>query len=70
MSEGGGLTHIHYLVPAGALTDQGWIRPKNPAVLVPAIPLAIHMRNRMRSALKAVGFKLYLSVPAKAWKKP
>jgi len=62
--------HIHYLVPGGALTDKGWIRPKNPAVLVPAIPLAIHMRNRMRNALKEADFKLYLTVPSKAWKKP
>ena len=62
--------HIHYLVPAGALTDTGWIRLKNPAILVPAIPLAVHMRNRMRRALKAADFKLYLTIPAKAWKKP
>ena len=62
--------HIHYLAPAGALTDKGWIRPKNPGVLVPAIPLAVHMRNRMRSALKAADFKLYLTLPSKAWKKP
>jgi hypothetical protein len=62
--------HIHYLVPAGALTPTGWIRLKNPAILVPAIPLAVHMRNRMRRALKAADFKLYLSIPAKAWKKP
>jgi Putative transposase/Transposase zinc-binding domain len=62
--------HIHYLVPAGALTDKGWIRPKNPGVLVPAIPLAVHMRNRMRTALKEAGFKLYLTIPSKAWKKP
>ncbi len=64
--------HIHYLIPSGALIPQtrDWIRPKDPAVLLPAIPLAIHMRNRMRSALKAADFKLYLSIPAKAWKKP
>lgn len=62
--------HIHYLVPAGALTDKGWIRPKNADVLVPAIPLAIHMRNRFRDALKAADFKLYLTLPSKAWKKP
>lgn len=62
--------HIHYLVPAGALTPTGWIRPKNPAVLLPAIPLAIHMRNRFRQALKEAGFKLHLTIPAKAWAKP
>ena len=62
--------HIHYLVPAGAVTATGWIRPKNPGVLVPAIPLAMHMRNRMRAALKAADFKLYMSLPSKVWKKP
>lgn len=62
--------HIHYLLPAGALTDTGWVRPKNPAVLVPAIPLAVRMRNRMREALKEADFKLYCTVKAKAWKHP
>lgn len=62
--------HIHYLVPAGALTDKGWVRLKNPAILVPARPLAVRMRNRFRAALKAADFKLYLTVPAAAWKKP
>ena len=62
--------HIHYLVPGGALTDQGWIRPKHPDFLVSPKPLAVHMRNRMRSALKEADFKLYLSLPSKAWRKP
>lgn len=62
--------HIHYLVPGGAVTHKGWIRPKHPGVLVPAIPLAVHMRNRMRAALKEAHFELYLSLPSKAWKKP
>jgi len=62
--------HIHYLVPGGALTKTGWVRPRHPNVLVPARPLALRMRNRFRSALKAADFKLYLSVPHKAWQKP
>ena len=62
--------HIHYLVPGGAITTTGWIRPKDPGILVPAIPLAVHMRNRMRAALKEADFKLYLTLPSKAWKKP
>ncbi len=41
-----------------------------PNFIVPAIPLAVHMRNRMRRALKTADFKLYLTIPAKAWKKP
>jgi len=62
--------HIHYLVPAGALTKSGWVRPKNPDILVPAKPLAVRMRNRFRAALKAADFKLYLTIPHKAWGKP
>ena len=62
--------HIHYLVPGGALTHTGWVRPKNASILVPAKPLAVRMRNRFRDALKAADFKLYLTIPAKAWRKP
>lgn len=62
--------HIHYLVPAGALTATGWKRPKNAAVLVPAIPLAVRMRNRMREALKSTDFKLFCTIKAKSWKHP
>ena len=62
--------HIHYLVPGGALTKTGWVRPRHPNILVPAKPLAVRMRNRFRSALKAANFQLYLTVPHKAWSKP
>lgn len=62
--------HIHFLVPAAALTETGLIRPKNPDILVPAKPLAVRVRNRMRAALKAADFKLYQSIPHKAWEKP
>jgi hypothetical protein len=62
--------HIHYLVPGGALSDTGWVRPKNADILVPAKPLAVRMRNRVRAALKAADFKLYLSIPHQAWRKP
>jgi Putative transposase/Transposase zinc-binding domain len=61
--------HIHYLVPAGALTAIGWVRPKNPDILLPVKPLAVRMRNRFRAALKAADFKLYLTLPSKAWAK-
>ena len=62
--------HIHYLVPGGALTATGWVCPKYPDVLVPVRPLAVRMRNRFRMALKAADFKLYLTIPHKAWTKP
>lgn len=62
--------HIHYLVPGGALTSTGWVRPRHPNILVPAKPLAVRMRNRFRSALKAADFKLYLSLPHQVWRRP
>lgn len=52
------------------MTDKGWIRPKDLDNLIPAIPMAVHMRNRFRDALKEADFKLYLSLPSKVWKKP
>jgi hypothetical protein len=33
---------------------------------VPATPLALRMRNRMREALKEADFKLYCTIKAKA----
>lgn len=62
--------HLHFLVPAVALTDEGILRLKNPDILVPVRPLAVHVRNRMRAALKAADFRLYLTIPHKAWQKP
>ena len=62
--------HIHYLVPGGALTKTGWVRPRHSNILVPAKPLAVRMRNRFRTALKTADFKLYLTLPHKAWSKP
>ena len=62
--------HIHYLVPGGALTKTGWVRPRHSNILVPAKPLAVRMRNRFRTALKAADFKLYLSLSHKVWSKP
>lgn len=62
--------HIHFLVPAVALTKTGVIRPKNPHILVPVKPLSLRVRNRMRAALKAADFKLYMTIPSRAWKKP
>ncbi len=62
--------HIHYLVPGGALTKIGWVRPRHSNILVPAKPLAVRMRNRFRNALKAAGFKLFLTLPNNVWRKP
>jgi hypothetical protein len=62
--------HIHYLVPGGAVSATGWVRPKNADVFVPAKPLAVRMRNRFRNALKAADFKLCLTIAQSAWRKP
>jgi hypothetical protein len=62
--------HIHYIVPAAALTPTGLIRPRNPDILVPVKPLALRVRHRLRAALKAADFKLYLTIPSRAWRKP
>jgi len=62
--------HIHYLVPAGALTATGWRRPQNPGILLPAKPLARRVRNLFRAALKAADFHLYMTLPHAAWRKP
>ena len=62
--------HIHFLVPAVALTKDGIVRPKNPGVLVPVKPLAVRVRNRMREALRKADFRLYGTVSARAWRRP
>jgi hypothetical protein len=62
--------HVHYLVPGGAISATGWVRPKNPEVFVPVKPLAVRMRNRFRAARKTADFKLYLTIPHDAWCKP
>jgi hypothetical protein len=61
--------HLHYIVPAAALTEKSIKRPRHPAVLLPAKVLAARLRTRMRAALKAADFKLYMSIPSAAWKK-
>lgn len=62
--------HLHFLVPAVALTADGIVRPKNGDILVPVKPLAVRVRNRMREALKAADFPLYCTASAQAWRRP
>ena len=62
--------HLHYLVPGGAISATGWVRPRNPEILLPVKPLAVRMRNRFRAALKVTDFKLYQTIAHQAWRKP
>ncbi len=61
--------HVHLLVTAGGLAADGsaWIKPKNPAFLVPVEALSIIFRAKMCAALKKAG--LLEQVARKVWKK-
>jgi hypothetical protein len=55
--------HVHYLVPAIALLPDGTFRQAhNPAFLVPAKPLAILFRAKLRAALRQTS--LYRQLPS------
>jgi len=58
------------LVTAGGLSDDAlqWIRPKNPAFLVPVRALSIIFRAKLCAALKRAG--LLHHVPSQVWQKP
>src|SRR3954447_9551538 len=58
--------HVHYLVPAIALTvDGAFCRPRNPAFLVAVQPLALLFRAKLRAALRQTA--LYHQVPGETW---
>jgi hypothetical protein len=44
-----------------------WKHLKDPKYLLPHYVLADRFRNRLREALKAANFKLYLKIPPKVW---
>lgn len=60
--------HVHYLVPAGALSPDGqtWL-PANRDFLVHVKPLSILFRAKFRHALKKIG--LSDDVPTETWSK-
>jgi hypothetical protein len=60
--------HVHYLLPSGAYTPQGWISPRKSDYFLPSAVLAVRMRNRFRNRLKAEHPSLWQKVPAKTWK--
>ncbi len=61
--------HIHYLVPAGALssTDSRWV-PAKGQFLVPSKPLAALFRGKVRAGLRQL--KLEKEVARETWRKP
>jgi hypothetical protein len=61
--------HVHYLVPAIALTPSGTLRrPRNPAFLVAAKPLAILFRAKLRAAIQQTDLSQH--IPPETWQQP
>jgi hypothetical protein len=61
--------HVHFLVTGGGLSHDGthWIKPNNPAFLVPVQALSVIFRAKVCAALKKAG--LLEQVPRTLWKK-
>jgi hypothetical protein len=62
--------HVHLIVTAGGLSldRTHWIRPKNPAFLVPVRALSVIVRAKMCAALNRAGF--LDQTPAAVWTTP
>jgi hypothetical protein len=61
--------HVHYLAPAIALAADGTLRqPRNPAFLVPAKPLAILFRAKLRAAIQQTD--LSQQIAPEIWQQP
>lgn len=60
--------HVHLLVTAGGLSDDGlaWMKPKYPRFLLPERALSKIFRGKIRHRLKKAG--LFALVPTAAWK--
>jgi len=61
--------HIHFLVPGGGVSSDGkyWIYPKKREFFIPAKPLSILLRGKMRAAV--IEMKYADEVPPPAWDK-
>jgi hypothetical protein len=61
--------HVHLLVTCGGLPQDGsrWLRPKNPAFLVPVRALSLVFRAKLCAALNQAG--LLDGTPVKVWRK-
>jgi hypothetical protein len=61
--------HVHLLVPAGGVSEDGtrWVPASSPAFLLPVRALSIVFRAKLRDALR--GTVLFEQVPAEVWEK-
>ena len=61
--------HIHCLVPGGGISrdKKYWLYPKKREFLIPAKPLSILLRGKMRAELQRL--KLFTEVPPETWAK-
>ena len=61
--------HVHLLVTAGGVTEDGqhWRAPKSEAFLVPVKALSSLIRGRFRDALSKRHPQVFPSIPASAW---
>lgn len=62
--------HVHFLVPAGALSDdaRSWLRPKGTDFLIHETPLGILLKGKFKAAVTKAGLSHVVSPDA--WKKP
>jgi hypothetical protein len=62
--------HIHYVVPAIALSAQGALKaPHQPDYLLPVEVLKARYRSRMRQCLQQQHPQIYAEVPCAVWRK-
>ena len=63
-----GHPHVHCVVPAGGLSDDGlrWLRTKDPDYLLPQQMLAGRFRNRLKAALSTQP-ALLAQIPSAVW---
>jgi hypothetical protein len=63
--------HIHYLVPAVALSEDGSLSfPKDPKFLLPVKRLSARFRARLRRSFRERAPELLADIPSKVWRRP
>lgn len=63
--------HVHLLVSAGGVSDDGqhWIKPRNKKWLLPIRALSKLVRRRFRARLKELAPELFKRIDSQVWKK-
>ena len=61
--------HIHFLVPGGGISKDGlyWKYPRKKDFFIPARPLSILLRRKMKESLEKT--ELFFEIPQTAWEK-